>query len=270
MKRPIILFRPGVGAGRGESEEEMAIAKKYFDVSYLRTDCRDRFVIGRYSVLPFYIETMLDLNNMGSTLINTYQQHHYVANFQYYIDLFDETPETWFRLDEVPKDSGPWIVKGRTNSRKQEFWDKMYAGSWKQLVSVYNELSNDPLIGPQEIIIRKYVHLLPIEDAWAGADFKNEWRFFFYNGLRLAHGFYWVQSQRKGTIDQVGMDFAQRIATKVRDKVSFVVIDIGQLKDGSWTLIELNDGQMSGLSHVNPEELYGNLKKAVECSTGNY
>jgi hypothetical protein len=41
------------------------------------------------------------------------------------------------------------------------------------------------------------------------------------------------------------------------------VLDIGELETNEWILIEMNDGQMSGLSNNNPEILYKNLKKEL-------
>lgn len=38
------------------------------------------------------------------------------------------------------------------------------------------------------------------------------------------------------------------------------MIDVAQTESGDWIVIELNDGQMSGLSENNPEILYKNLK----------
>ena len=36
-------------------------------------------------------------------------------------------------------------------------------------------------------------------------------------------------------------------------------IDVAQTESGEWIVVELNDGQMSGLSENNPEVLYKNL-----------
>ena len=59
--------------------------------------------------------------------------------------------------------------------------------------------------------------------------------------------------------------------TKIGNKSNFYVIDVAQKQDGNWTVIELNDGSMSGLSCNDPELLYGNLLNTIEYNTkGQY
>ena len=38
----------------------------------------------------------------------------------------------------------------------------------------------------------------------------------------------------------------------------------GQKENGDWMVVELNDGQMSGVSCCDLGELYGNLKRVLE------
>lgn len=41
-------------------------------------------------------------------------------------------------------------------------------------------------------------------------------------------------------------------------------MDIAQKEDGGWVVVELNDGSMSGLSCIDPDELYNNLLKEIQ------
>jgi len=265
---PIILFRGGY-----ERDEEKLIAEKYFPVTDSRiriqgshTGFDDCVVIGRYSVLPFYEELERDLRMQGARLINSNLEHQYIANMDYYEDLKEFTAETWFRLDQVPKDSGPWVLKGRTNSRKLQWATHMKAETWEDLVRIYIELSNDPLLGQQGIVIRKFLDFEIVEEG-ISQPFFNEWRFFVYKGEILSYGWYWSSAEKVGTLDAAGIALVLKIAKIIRDKVPFAVIDIGKLATGEWKLIELNDGQMSGLSENLPEILYQNLAKALEKET---
>jgi hypothetical protein len=257
-KKPIIFYRNLF------KDNEFEIASKYFDITSSRVfNTSDRLVIGRYSVLPFFQEVEKDLGILNARLINNFKQHSYIANFEYYTDIEHYTATTWFDCSNVPKDSGPWIVKGRTNSRKNLWKTHMFAQTWEDLIRLYSDMVIDPIIGEQGIIIRKMLDLEVIEEG-VSQPFFNEWRFFFYKGIELSRGFYWVCSEAKGELDQKGIDLANRIANKVKDNVPFVVIDIAKEKSGEWKIIELNDGQQSGLSHNNPDELYSNLAKCLE------
>jgi hypothetical protein len=76
-------------------------------------------VIGRYSVLPFYREVEADLAVNGCKLINSFAQHCWIANFEYYRHFKDVTPETWDdsqgKITLVCPKSGDHL---RTSSRK--------------------------------------------------------------------------------------------------------------------------------------------------------
>lgn len=255
---PIILFRHD-----RNTEDEKNIALQHFNVTDSRVNLGKNLVIGRYSVLPFYHELERDLWRQESRLINSFQEHQYVANFDYYQDLKDFTAPTWFRLEDVPKDSGPWIVKGRTNSRKFDWAESMFAEDWKALVNLWMRLSKDHLLGPQGLVARKFLSLELVEEGLTQPMF-NEHRFFFYKGNLLSHGYYWSSGEKVGEVTSEGISFAHKIAQQVRENIPFVVIDIARRTDGSWVLIELNDGQMSGLSENDPNQLYANLAAVLQ------
>lgn len=80
------------------TEDELAVAKSWLDVTDSRVGLSNTLVVGRYSVLPFYQELEKDLISQGSRLINSYEQHKYIADFEYYHDIKDLTPETFLIL----------------------------------------------------------------------------------------------------------------------------------------------------------------------------
>jgi len=50
---------------------------------------------------------------------------------------------------------------------------------------------------------------------------------------------------------------------RIADYANFFVLDMAETADGRWIVVEVNDGQMSGLSMCNPEELYANMADAI-------
>ena len=45
---------------------------------------------------------------------------------------------------------------------------------------------------------------------------------------------------------------------------NFFVLDLAEKKSGGWVLVEINDGEMSGLSENDPDMLYSNLRKSID------
>jgi hypothetical protein len=54
------------------------------------------------------------------------------------------------------------------------------------------------------------------------------------------------------------------VIDRVGDRANFYAVDVAQTVAGDWIVIELNDGQMSGLSENDPEILYCNLLETVQ------
>jgi hypothetical protein len=266
--KSVILFRKDL-----HSEEEMKIASKYFDVQESRVLCGGSNVIARYSALPFYRELESDLTLNGCKLINSHAQHKYIADFEWYSDMLAVTPKTWFdssvRSDQTfssSKDEGPFVIKGRTNSRKFKWNTLMYAETRQDAARIAAELSADPSIGYQGIIYRKYVPLRTFEIGINELPFTNEWRFFFFRDRLLTYGYYWSSADdpTQGEMTEAGIKFAQNCAKCICRKTEFFVLDVAERAEGGWILIEINDGQMSGLSECCPDVLYGALKDATD------
>lgn len=261
MLKPVILFRK-----EPDNEEEYLVAKRYFDVYTRRCAIPvGRFVIPRYAALPFHRELEEDLAIGSSKLVNTTDQHHWIANFDYYEDLKQFTPESWndsnFYLCKHP---GPFVVKGRTNSRKFQWNTKMFAQTKADALDIASDLLSDGQICEQGVIYRKFVPLKVFEVGINGLPFSNEWRFFFYKDKLLSSGYYWSSAEHiPEKADKACIEFAQQVAAVVKNHVNFFVLDIAETLDGQWILIEVNDGTMSGLSENDPGTLYSNLSKAL-------
>ncbi len=257
-----ILFRSD---GSPEFEEEARIASEYFPVERQRSKVpQGECVIGRYSVLPFYRELEEDLFATGSWLINSHAQHQWIANFDWYESLREFTPRTWREHDFHMAPEGPYVVKGATNSRKYSWNTHMFAADKSAALEVASRLASDSMIGEQGLVYRQYVPLETFEVGINGLPFTNEWRCFFLGSKLVAAGYYWSSAddsiiQQNKTPPPDMLAFAKRAAFVACHHANFFVLDIARTESGEWILIEVNDGQMSGLSEIPPRELYRGL-----------
>lgn len=265
---PVILYR-----GRDFEEYELkAVKQSGFRVVNSRIDASaGDLVIGRYSVLPYYLELERDLTKIGARLINSYRQHNYIADLrEWYQDLSEFTPKTWFRLEDVPHNAGPFVVKGKTNSKKFQWNELMFAKDWDAIGPIYSALLNDGLIGEQDVYVRQYIPLKTYMTSFYDLPITDEYRFFYYKGQVISSGYYW-SSHVQDLMDlhicpnpsNVPWSIITKVGEIVKSKAPFVAADFAQTADGNWILIELNDGQMSGLSENQPNLLYSNLMKAL-------
>jgi hypothetical protein len=268
--KPIILYRKSI-----MEADELAAAQKVFPCVDSVVDVMEgtamiskvvstRLVVPRYSVLPFYREVARDVGKMGARLINTYSEHRFVADLGAYTDaLAGLTPRT-YRLEEVPGTGGPFVVKGETNSKRNQWATHMYATDKRAAIEVATRLMDDSLIGQQTIYVRDFVPLDTFGTGLDGVPISREFRFFVCDRTVLCGGFYWsnhvdwIRDQGLAVPDanEVPTAFLLKVTAAVGDSVPFYVVDVAKTASGEWIVIELNDGQMSGLSEVSPESLY--------------
>lgn len=248
--------------------EELEAASKHFECVPLLTDINEGdFVIYRYSLFPFALDQEREILNIGAKPINTYGQHKYVADLQNYVyDLKELTPKTWDRIQDIPE-TGPFILKGETNSRKFNWKKDMFAANKQEAITIYGRLCDDSLIGQQNIFIRKYVPLVTYLEGIGGIPVTEEYRFFAAYGEILCGGYYWQNYvddlDIQPNANNVPREFLQKVLDRIGKQINFVVIDIARTQDGNWIVIELNDGSSSGLSCINPEDLYKHLKEVL-------
>jgi hypothetical protein len=263
----IIIYRNDV-----DWKQEQHAAKKYFACFSSRLYAeRNDLIIARFSALPFYKEQYDDYNLIGAKMINSYDQHQYIADLgNWYFDLQDVSPYTWYNLYDLPEE-GPFIIKGETNSKKYAWETHMFAKNKKEAIEIYGLLNKDSLLQYQKLYIRKYIPLEKLDVGLQGLPISREYRFFVYKDKILSGGFYWSSHTEdiinKGVIinpSEVPESFLQNVIYKIRNTEictppDFYVIDVAKTESGDWIVIELNDGQMSGLSDNDPEILYKNL-----------
>lgn len=265
--RKVVLYRSCNNLCEDSAEIE-ALQKAGFVCLKSRTQIqKNDLVVPRYSSLPFFEELEADVNYLGAKLITSYQQHNYVADLQnYVVDLKELTPLTWSDLQAIP-DEGPFILKG-TNSRKGQ-WDKlMYAADKKAAIEVHGRLSDDSLIGRQNIYIRQFVPLHTYFIGFGGLPITKEFRYFIFRGQILSGGFYWSSHiediEKVPSIDEVPSSFLDEAIRRVKDKIDAFALDVAQTADGNWIVVELNCSTMSGLSENDPNVFYKNLKSALD------
>lgn len=265
-KRVVMLYRDGVS-----EPNERPCAENHFNVVDSRVHAMSALVVGRYACLPFYHELERDLHLLGSKPINSLKQHRYIADFEYYHDIQEYTPRSWFSLQDIPQGAGPFVVKGLTNSKKFDWSRSMFAEDRRSAVKLALDLQNDGLIGQQGVVVREYIELERFETGINGMPITNEWRLFFLGSQLVDYGYYWsiiddldrVESAR-GEFEASGLPFAKKVAEIIAKKTNFFAVDIAKTKAGDWVVIEVNDGQQSGLSMIEANGFYRKLESVLK------
>ncbi|MBL9101861.1 MAG: ATP-grasp domain-containing protein [Myxococcales bacterium] len=166
------------------------------------------------------------------------------------------------QIDDAIRDLGlPVFIKGSLLSRKHSGWRACVADTADDLRRLAASLLRQRYLSRGRAVIRE---LLPLRRFTVPAgDFPvgREFRVFLLRGEPLAHGYYWPYTGDWAALspaeETAVLDLARRAAR--RFAAPLVALDIGQLEDMSWRVIETGDPQFSGLSFIDPRTLWRNL-----------
>ncbi|WP_025684516.1 ATP-grasp domain-containing protein [Paenibacillus maysiensis] len=208
------------------------------------------------------------------TSAESYRFCHYFP--ESYAVIQDFTPRSvWLeqeQLDvkhirEVIKSFGTsaLMVKDFVKSRKHDWLEACYIPDAtdeehvERVIRRFVELQGTEMNGG--IVLREFVPLEFLTNhPKSGMPLSKEYRIFFMFGKPVFMVNYWDEAAYEEV--QADLEDFIKIAGQVRSP--FFTMDIARTQAGQWIIIELGDGQVSGLpEHTDLEAFYTSLKKAV-------
>ncbi|HBS47802.1 TPA: hypothetical protein DEO28_01760 [Candidatus Dependentiae bacterium] len=213
-------------------------------------------------------------------LINSPQSYihcHYLPeNYEIIKDLTAKT--IWFTKQQLDENrdmifeelkttfrSSPIIIKDYVKSRKHEWLDACYIPNASDENEVTRVLNNFLKRQGNElnkgVVFREFLKLSFLSfHPKSNMPLTKEFRIFFLNGKLLATMYYWDE----GDYSETWPNFEQFVDLASKIQSSFFTIDIAQTESGEWKIIEIGDGQVSGLpENANLNEFYSKIKEKV-------
>lgn len=153
------------------------------------------------------------------------------------------------------------MIKDYVKSRKQDWEKACFIPDASDLEHAFKIVQNFLLLQGEQFqegfVFREVV---PLE--WIGnhsvsrSPIYQEFRIFYYQHQRICAKPYWGQL----TQDKVPYEIFDEIAKKFSS--CFFTMDVAKLQDGSWTILEVGDGQVSDLPpNEIPIEFYDRILK---------
>ena len=195
----------------------------------------------------------------GIRLINDPQQYRHAHHLpENYPVISGHTPRSvWLTgdlgLDRImealaPFGDAPVIVKDFVKSRKHEWLEACFIpsaadrGAVVRVVGRFLELQGDDL--NEGLVFREYVEFEPVGvHPRSGMPLTEEYRTFWLDGEPLFSAPYWAEGKYRTSEPPIGR-FAG-VAAAVRSR--FFTMDLARRRDGDWMIVEVGDGQVSGL-----------------------
>lgn len=195
-------------------------------------------------------------------LINTpseYKHCHYLP--EAYDIIKDFTPKTlWIKKSEFLEDmSNIWklfkqfdkavMIKDFVKSRKHEWEDACYIPDTSDIQNVQrvvnNFISRQGLNLSEGLVIREFVELEYLTNHHkSNMPLTKEFRIFFFKGEPIVIMNYWDE----GVYGDLTPELAQFLSAAKNIKSNFFTMDIAKKKNGEWIIVEVGDGQVSGIN----------------------
>jgi len=202
----------------------------------------------------------------GIRLLNTPAEHQLVRELdQAYAKLQDLTPASVIVTEVSQCEAAiaqlglPVFVREVQQSRKAEGWKACTAYTLPELRALTTALlqCNQPSSDQprqKRVMIRQLVNLRYSRFTPQGFPQGREFRLIFHRGTLLTYGYRWeaddplrylLSVAEETEMLAIGLEAADRL------QVPYVAIDVGQLADGSWTVIATDDPQ-AAVTHLIP------------------
>ena len=160
----------------------------------------------------------------------------------------------------------PVFVKGAVRSARTRGWKACVAENIDELRTLVTDLLAMENRSRGRVVIRELVRLRHARVTEHGFPFGREYRVILHRGEVMGYGYYWegddalmqLTKEEEQAVLDVARDAAQRIGAP------FMTVDVGQLEDGAWKVVETGDPQFSGWSQAPRVEVFANLRRALD------
>ena len=204
----------------------------------------------------------------GIQLINTpkeYAKYHLLPGW--YKDFERCTPFSIWSESKNIQDAlkltdgleGVFIIKDYVKSRKHEWYDACFIKDIRDKENTERVINN--FINRQGsnleggVVLRKFESLKSIGNHKdSGMPISEEYRIFVFKGEVLIADNYWNDSGELN-ITEDEYTLIESIISKIES--SFITIDFARKTDGNLIIMEMGDGQVSGLQQMDEYEFYG-------------
>ena len=207
-----------------------------------------------------YQKLYFALQELNLTLINDPQSYRHCHYLPESYSLIEEAtaPTVWLPLPECLEinkimeklilfGDKPLILKDYVKSRKHEWNEACYISSAsnresvEKVVARFIELQGEEL--NEGLVFRQWMPLRKIgEHPVSAMPISHEFRLFFLDGELLQSSHYWARESDKNAVP---LEQFEAIARRIQSR--FFTMDVAQLVDGRWMIVELGDGQVAGL-----------------------
>lgn len=234
---------------------------------------RPAVFLGYINENEYYRRLHKALLGKGVVLINDPMSSARAMEFeQFYPLIKDLTPrsvvvESKDALPAVAEEFGwPLFVKGGIKSDKEGGWSACVVDNLDDLYARWEWCAKRPITARNKMIVREVANLRKSGKIVGGFPESREYRVFLYEWRTIGLGYYWGAEDPFGPLgeDEARVRKLAELAAQ-RVECPLMAVDVGQLEDGSWIVVETGDLQYSGVSQMPHLVFWNELRERVRA-----
>lgn len=208
----------------------------------------------------------------GIVLLNDPNEYQLTSELDRFYPKLDDLTFRTVVLDDVSRCEEaaaplgyPLFVKGAVRSARTQGWRACVAEDASELRSLVAKLKSMESRSRGRVVLRQLARFRHVRVTEHGFPLGREFRVILYRGEVLGHGYYWEGEDPLMNLspdeERAVLDLAREGARRVG--VPFMTVDVGQLEDGAWKIVETGDPQFAGWSQIPRAAVFTNLQRAL-------
>jgi hypothetical protein len=160
----------------------------------------------------------------------------------------------------------PVFVKGAVRSARTKGWRACVAENETELRALAESLLADTSRSRGRIVVRELARFRHVRKTEHGFPYGREYRVILHRAEVLGLGYYWYPDvdplMELAPVEEEAVAALAREAAR-RVGAPLMTVDVGQLEDGSWKVVETGDPQFAGWSHIPRAAVFEKLRAAL-------
>lgn len=205
--------------------------------------------------------------NMGLSFLNSPEASIQITEFRRWYPLLADLTAPSVVIQQLSdcktaaKLGFPVFIKGATKSNQEQGWEACLAYSTKELEEKFILLSPEAR-QRGDLVARKILALRRDGSERNGFPLAREYRCYLLDGELLGWNYYWQGDDPYGRLTTDEISNVTKLAQIASQRLAarLLVVDLGQLEDESWRVIEVGDAQHSAFAHIPQHRLWQDLQ----------
>jgi hypothetical protein len=233
-------------------------------------DCSGTVIFSGY--IPADYQAIVNkVQEKGGNMINSLENSELLMGFSNWYPLIRDLTaksiiiESDSDLDQAVAIGFPLFIKGEIKSNKEAGLASCLANDKQELIQYIDDAKKMPITWKNKVIARELLPLRQLENdnlvQRNSFPVSREYRVFLYDDQIIGFGPYWKASDPFGKLTEQEKSEMINLSKETQERLNtrLTIVDLGQLEDLSWKVIEVGDPQFCLFTHISSTSFFNQL-----------